>query len=180
VASRTILGQEELICGPLECLELSDCRGVTDAGVYDLGRVALGLLDLSLYGCSQLSDTALLGLGSRQHRLQRLNTAGAYKITRSGTHMLFSTAPDLELYNDPGAFWKRQNGGLVGLGGPAAPSTELALRQLPPWPRVAMALQELCMPARTTGSPTPPSPRARQGAQQEFSDSKMDNDLSGV
>ena len=146
-SSRTVLGQRALHCAPLLGLDLSDCRSISNAGVYELGRAALGLLDLSLYGASQLGNDCLLGLGSREHRLRRLNTAGAYKITQAGTHMLFSTASDLELYNDPGDFW----GGAEGrAGGHSAlhelqpcPSVMDAMHAAPPSPDMRAALYEV-------------------------------------
>jgi len=155
-SSRTVLGQRELHCAPLLGLDLADCRSISDAGMYDLGRAALGLMDLSLYGASQLSNECLLGFGSRDHRLRRLNTAGAYKITQGGTHMLFSTASDLELYNDPGDFW----GGFPSREGPPfslhtllpCPSVLDAMRVAPPGANMRGAMMDLHGTPRVAGA----------------------------
>lgn len=54
----------------------------------------------------QVSDKALLSLGSLESRLKRLNTAGAYKVTKDGERFLFTSNPTLLLYVSPNEFGK--------------------------------------------------------------------------
>lgn len=61
-------------------VNLADCTALTSEGVSRACDALPGLLDLCLFGCLQLNDTALLGLGRTDARIQKLNLAGVYKV----------------------------------------------------------------------------------------------------
>ena len=62
-------------------VNLADCVSLTNEGVSMLADTLPGLLDLCLFGCLQLTDNALLGFGRMDHRIQRLNLGGVYKVS---------------------------------------------------------------------------------------------------
>ena len=69
-----------LPCASLRSLNLADCVSLSNDGVSDFCSAMPGIVDLCLFGCLQLNDTALLGIGRAECRLERLNLAGVYKV----------------------------------------------------------------------------------------------------
>jgi hypothetical protein len=66
-------------------VNLSDCVGVSSAGVSEFCATLPGLFDVCLFGCLYLDDACLLGLGKAESRIQRLNLGGVYKARRSAS-----------------------------------------------------------------------------------------------
>lgn len=84
LAPRLAFGQPALMCAPLTALNVADCTGLDDDAVNAIGDELPGITDLCLYGCLRVSDRGMMGLGSSDSRLARLNTAGVYKVRGTG------------------------------------------------------------------------------------------------
>ena len=105
MATRLVMGQRAVSTAALRALNLADCVALDPRSVSEMvGTVLPGLLDLCLFGCLQLNDSALLGMGGHDSRLRRLNAAGVYKITSAGMRYLLSSNPTIRVYNNPNEF----------------------------------------------------------------------------